>query len=70
MLYTMAQRDNARAIQDKLIRLADKYGYEDGMRVSTDLPASITLGTLRTFIYPEYLADIARVIHNLESRSR
>ena len=64
------KRDQARYIQNLVIVAAEKRGYTDDMRVSNNMPANITLGMLRTFIFPDYLSEIENVLLVLTNPNR
>jgi hypothetical protein len=45
-------RDDIRRLQDQIIAIATRRGYPDDCRLTQDL--DITIGDLRTRIYPDY----------------
>lgn len=66
MFMTDEERMNHRKMADKLVKLADVYGYADDMRVSVDGPEWLTVGHLRRHIEPDYEHLIARAIAIME----
>jgi len=65
-----AKRDEVRQLQDRIIIAAEKRGYSDDMRVSNDMPNTITLGALRSYIFPEYTSVLETVLYTLTSPNR
>jgi hypothetical protein len=60
------QRQNIRALQDEILKIADRQGIKDTMRVSRNMPANITLRQLRTSVYPEYMPELRGVLAELK----
>jgi hypothetical protein len=69
MTISMAKRNAMRRLQDQVIRLAEGRGYGDAVAVSADLP-HVTLGDLRTTIYPQYEGEISGILGELLARSK
>jgi hypothetical protein len=63
-------RNAVRKVQDKIIQLADERGYDEYMRISNDMPNTITLNSIRMYIYPDYLRELEAVLYALESTNR
>lgn len=61
MQLTSKDRNRLRKLQDQIIRMAVKAGYKDDMRVSRFMPEDVTLGSLRTTIYPDYESELKDV---------
>lgn len=67
---TEDRRDRTRLVQDRIIEASERRGYTDDMRVSNDMPATITLAHLRAFIFPEHLATMENVLLALTNPNR
>ena len=59
-------RDRVRSLQDRLISLAERRGISDITRISGSVPADMTVGNLRRFIFPRYEGAIKSAIQDLE----
>lgn len=67
MAMSMKDRKRIRALQNKLIKLAKKRGYDEYKPISGDLPAEITLFNLGRMIYPAFEGHIRTMIVLLET---
>lgn len=65
---TARDRQKLRSLQDRLVNLAERRGISDTTRISGDVPANMTLGNLRRFIFPRYEGAIRSAIQDLERR--
>ncbi len=70
MTLSMADRDRVRALQDDLIAVAHACGYTMHSRVSGDMPETIRLGDLCSYIYAEYEYELRAVLDSLQARSQ
>lgn len=69
---TDQERDEARAVQDELLALAERMGYptNDNIRVAHDVPPDVTLRALRELIFPDCVPVFRRVIRELQGLER
>jgi hypothetical protein len=65
-ILTMKQRDDTRKLQDTLLRLCNEQGLTDSLRVSENMPADITIGALRMYIYPDYTSELNTVLRYMQ----
>jgi hypothetical protein len=55
-----------RIIQDCLVAYARWNGFSDKARMSNDLPAALTVGNLRKYLYPRYLSEMTALLHEID----
>lgn len=63
---TNTERDKCRKLQDLVIALAEQRGLQDQDRISLDLPAAMTLGNLRQYLYPLYQTELMGVLREID----
>lgn len=61
-------RDEIRELQNEIINKCEKIGYPDNIIISENMPKTITLGTLRSFIFPEYINELTEILAILNRR--
>jgi hypothetical protein len=66
-MMTLADRKRIRTLQNKIIKLAEKRQFGEYTRISTDMPAEITMFNLRRMIYPSYEGNLRDVLFSLQS---
>ena len=59
-----------RKVQDEIMALVDHAGWSYSMRVSSDMPPDITVYSLMTVVYPDYLSVLRGVLFTLKERVR
>lgn len=57
--------EEARKIQDQLVALIERKGWDLSMRISRDLPEGITGLSLCRVVFPEYVSDFKRMLIQL-----
>jgi hypothetical protein len=60
-------RERIRRLQDDVIDIAERCGYDESSRVSNDAPAELTLAALRHAIWPEYEDQIRQAYMRLKT---
>lgn len=65
-----ADRSRLRRLQDRIIEVAERNKYAEDMRVSVDMPADVTLATLRSYVYVPYEAELRAVLFELTGEDR
>ena len=58
----MRERNEMRALQDRIIEKCSKVGYTDNIRISENMPIDINIGAIKKYIYPAYRNELERIL--------
>lgn len=64
------ERDDLRDLQDKVIALAERLGYDQDLQTSAEYPGSPTIRQLRPRLWPQWEAAIRRAYSYLSNEDR
>lgn len=69
-LMNYKSRQALRELQDKLVKIGEEFGWSDHVPVSSTMPEHITLAQLRRTLFPEYAAQMHKIVHEVERVTR